>query len=155
MTKIKVKIETLISRSYLYGLLKSQYNFEDKYNKLFFTIVDGINSELQKQFNTKLNFILWDKNNLSEVTEILESDTIAEWLPKQDFAYFLIGDILGESYKNNRLAYGIDICDLHPTAHANELIAKFLAEKIKSGEIPLNPVKPNPNNASTAPKDVK
>ncbi|MDL0079061.1 hypothetical protein [Helicobacter zhangjianzhongii] len=39
------------------------------------------------------------------------------------------------NYKQQREAYGIDRCDLHPNARANEQIAEFIAARIKSGSI--------------------
>lgn len=39
------------------------------------------------------------------------------------------------NYKQQREAYGIDRCDLHPNARANAQIAEFIAERIESGSI--------------------
>ncbi len=137
--KIYNSINAIFSRikekSYLFQILSPKYKFKQEYNKLYFAIIKELDSILRQDFHTKLHFILWDGNhNLSEKVENLESSAIISWLKNQDFKSFLISDILPE-YLINRLKYGIHICDLHPNALANELIAKFLAEQIKNKDI--------------------
>lgn len=45
----------------------------------------------------------------------------------------LVSEIL-PNYKQQREAYGIDRCDLHPNARANELLAQHL-HQLTSGRI--------------------
>ena len=134
-TKIHNKIFTILkNKSYLFKILLPRYTYNKQYNELYFAILQEINSLLQVQFHTELHFLLWDANNLSDDTEIAESQTIIEWLTHQDIDAFLVSEILPQ-YMHNRLQYALHTCDTHPNALANELIAKFLAHKIQSGEI--------------------
>lgn len=124
----------LKEKSYLFKILRPKYAYNERYNELYFKILQEIDSLLRSQFDTSLYFILWDSNNLSSQTEITESNAITKWLQDQNFKWFLISDILPQ-YVDNRLQYGIHTCDTHPNALANELIAQFLARKIQNGEI--------------------
>lgn len=134
-TKIHNKIFTILkNKSYLFKILLPRYTYNKQYNELYFAILQEINSLLQVQFHTELHFLLWDTNNLSDDTEIAESQAIIEWLAHQDIDAFLVSEILPQ-YMHNRLQYALHTCDTHPNALANELIAKFLAHKIQSREI--------------------
>ena len=128
----------LKEKSYLFKFLRPKYTYNERYNALYFAILQEIDSLLRTQFHTKLHFILWDSNNLSSDIEAMESNAIIAWLKNQDFAWFLVSTILPQ-YADNRLQYGIHSCDTHPNALANELIAKFLADRIQSGEITTTP----------------
>ncbi|MFC3866994.1 hypothetical protein [Helicobacter equorum] len=134
-TKIHNKIFTILkNKSYLFKILLPRYTYNKQYNELYFAILQEMNSLLQMQFHTELHLLLWDANNLSDDTEIAESQAIVEWLTHQDIDTFLVSEILPQ-YTHNRLQYALHACDTHPNALANERIAKFLAHKIQSGEI--------------------
>ena len=128
----------LDKKSYLFKLTRPKYAYDERYNALYFAILDEIDLALRTQFGTGLHFILWDSHDLSNETEITESNAITAWLENQNFKWFLVSEILPQ-YTKNRLQYGLHQCDTHPNALANELIAKFLAHKIDSGEIATRP----------------
>ena len=123
-------------KSYLYQLIykPNKYRYKEQYNELFFAILEGMCDELRAQFDSDLVFLLWDSNNLSKELEIKESNAIIKWLKSNDMRYFLVSQMI-DDYKQNRLKYGIQTCDTHPNALANQKIAEFLAQKIKNGEI--------------------
>ncbi len=138
----------LDKKSYLFKLTRPKYAYDERYNALYFAILDEIDVALRTQFDTRLHFILWDSNNLSNEIEIAESNAITAWLKNQDFKWFLASTMLPQ-YTKNRLQYGIHHCDTHPNALANELIAKFLAHKIDSGEIATRPARENHHTTPT------
>jgi hypothetical protein len=80
---------------------------------------------------TRFIIVFWDANNLSDDTQKNESAIAIKMIKKENFEYYLVGDIL-EKYRGDRLRYGISKYDLHPNAYANKLLAKYLASKIKN-----------------------
>lgn len=128
-------------KSYLLELLaKNRYSFKQEHNELYFAILEGIKSELETRLNANFTLFLWDPTNLSEDLEKREFEAILAWLETSKIQYFLMSQT-AEDYTTNRLKYGIHADDLHPNALANEKIAKFLAQKIKNGEIKAGKVR--------------
>ncbi len=150
----KRKIFSRLEKSYLYKALKPKYQPNQSYNNVYFAIIRAIDTSLQEQFGARLHLILWDKNNLSSPTEVLESDVISAWLESQSFYAIKISQIISD-YTTNRLRYGIHPNDLHPNALANELIAQYIATRIQSGAIELTKIPNNKRESSLDSNAIK
>ena len=128
--KLERRIFLLLKKSYLFESI-FKYKYSSRYNALFFALLEEIDKSLQDSFNSKINLIFFDSNNLSSDLEITQSRDIDEFLKKSKIKYFRLSD-LSPSYKNNRLSLGLDICDLHPNSRFNKEIALALISKLRS-----------------------
>lgn len=138
LAKLAPKLQARLAQSYLYKLLQPSYEYDESYNALYFAIIDALQKQLQEQFNARFALVLWDSSDVSDEIERKESHAIiqhfANGLGGGAMDLVLASEIL-PNYKQQREAYGIDRCDLHPNARANEQIAEFIAARIKSGSI--------------------
>ena len=128
--KLERRIFLLLKKSYLFESI-FKYKYSKNYNLLFFALLEEINKNLQNTFNSHLNLIFFDSNNLSSELEITQSRDINEFLKKSKIRFFRLSDI-SPSYKNNRLSLGLDICDLHPNSRFNKEIAAFIFSNLRS-----------------------
>lgn len=116
---------------------------------LYFSIVKSIQDELEKQYGVPLYIVLWDYDMhahfLDKYDETLKSNFKLLQVP-----FWAVSQIIKdypqdlERIKNGdfeHFKYRVSRWDTHPNALANEKIAKFLAEKIKNGEIELKKIK--------------
>lgn len=115
---------------------------------LYFSIVKSIQDELEKQYGVSLYIVLWDYDMhahfLDKYDETLKSNFKLLQVP-----FWTLSQIIKdypqdlERIKNGdfKLKYRVSRWDTHPNALANEKIAKFLAEKIKNGEIQVKKIK--------------
>lgn len=125
------------------------YKMDENNVSLYFSIVSEINNQLKAQYNAPLNIVLWDYDMHAQFFDKYDavmkrefkrlgvnfyalSEMIADY--PQDLERVKKGDL--EHFK-----YRVSRWDTHPNALANEKIAKFLAQKIKNGEIKAGKVR--------------
>lgn len=110
---------------------------------LYFTILSQARDFLSQKYNTELIVILWDNDMHAEFLDKYD-EAIKTFLSNNHIHFYTLSEIIPdypkdlERVKNGdfeHFAYRISRWDTHPNALANELIAKFLAHKIQSGEI--------------------
>ncbi|MBR2494937.1 hypothetical protein [Helicobacter sp.] len=131
LAKLAPKLQARLAQSYLYKLLQPSYGYDESHNALYFAIIDTLQKELQEHFGAHFTLVLWDATDLSDETERKESHAIIKHykngLGGGAMDLVLVSEIL-PNYKQQREAYGIDRCDLHPNARANEQIARYLVD---------------------------
>ncbi|ETD27899.1 hypothetical protein [Helicobacter canis] len=137
LAKLAPKLQARLAQSYLYKLLQPSYGYDESYNALYFAIIDTLQKQLKEQFGARFALVLWDATDLSDEIERKESHAITRHykngLGGGAMDLVLVSEIL-PNYKQQREAYGIDRCDLHPNARANELLAQHL-HQLTSGRI--------------------
>ena len=110
---------------------------------LYFTILSQILDFLDQKYNTELIVILWDNDMHAEFLDKYD-EAIKTFLSNNHIRFYTLSEIIPDYPKDldrvknvdlEHFAYRISRWDTHPNALANELIAKFLAHKIQSGEI--------------------
>lgn len=115
---------------------------------LYFEIVKRLKEELQIQYNTPLNIILWDYDLNAEFLDKYDS-ALKSNFTKMQIPFWNLSEII-DDYKrdfdlvgsgNFNFKYRVSRWDTHPNALANKKIAKFLAQKIKNGEIKAGKVR--------------
>ena len=112
--------------------------------------MEQIQDELLSQFGASFYLILWNAHNGSKELEKQESNAIIKWLENGKVRSLLIGDVLPD-YQKDRLRYALHPWDTHPNALANEKIAEFLADKIRSGAIQSHPISSQSAQTHTKP----
>lgn len=135
LAKLAPKLKARLAQSYLYKLLQPSYEYDESYNALYFAIIDTLQKQLKEQFGAHFTLVLWDATDLSDEIERKESHAIIKHykngLGGGAMDLVLVSEIL-PNYKQQREVYGIDRCDLHPNAKANEQIARYLVDLPKS-----------------------
>ena len=138
LAKLAPKLKARLAQSYLYKLLQPSYGYDESYNALYFAIIDTLQKQLQEQFGAHFALVLWDATDLSDEIERKESHAIIKHykngLGGGAMDLVLVSEIL-PNYKQQREAYSIDRCDLHPNARANEQIARYLVDLPKSHKL--------------------
>lgn len=135
LAKLAPKLKARLAQSYLYKLLQPSYEYDESYNALYFAIIEELQKQLKEQFGAHFTLVLWDATDLSDEIERKESHAIIKHykngLGGGAMDLVLVSEIL-PNYKQQREAYSIDRCDLHPNAKANEQIARYLVDLPKS-----------------------
>lgn len=131
LAKLLPKLQARLAQSYLYKFLAPVYSYDESHNALYFAIIEELQKQLKEQFNAHFTLVLWDATDLSDEIERKESHAITRHykngLGGGAMDLVLVSEIL-PNYKQQREAYSIDRCDLHPNARANELLAQHLAK---------------------------
>ena len=131
LAKLASKLQARLAQSYLYKLLAPVYSYDESHNALYFAIIGALQKQLQEQFNARFALVLWDSSDVSDEIERKESHAIiqhfANGLGEGAMDLVLASEIL-PNYKQQREAYAIHSCDLHPNARANALLAQHLAK---------------------------
>ncbi|WP_394909298.1 SGNH/GDSL hydrolase family protein [uncultured Helicobacter sp.] len=114
---------------------------------LYFTILTRSYELLAQKYNSELIVILWDNDMHAEFLDKYD-EAIKTFLRDKHIRFYTLSEIIPDYPKDlervkagdfEHFAYRISRWDTHPNALANELIAKFLADKIDSGEITTRP----------------
>lgn len=131
LAKLLPKLQARLAQSYLYKFLAPVYSYDESHNALYFAIIEELQRQLKEQFNAHFRLVLWDSSDLSDEIERKESHAIIKHYKNSvrggAMDLVLVSEIL-PNYKQQREAYSIDRCDLHPNARANELLAQHLAK---------------------------
>lgn len=122
------------------------YKMDENDTKLYFSIVSQMDKELKTQYNAPLNIVLWDFDMHAQFFDKYDEKMKREF-KRLGVNFWALSEIIDdytqdlERVKSGDLEhfkYRVSRWDTHPNALANEKIAKFLATKIKSGEIKIN-----------------
>lgn len=115
--------------------------------ELYFTILTQSRELLAQKYNSELIVILWDNDMHAEFLDKYD-EALKAFLRDKHIRFYTLSEIIPDYPKDlervkagdfEHFAYRISRWDTHPNALANELIAKFLADKIQSGEITTTP----------------
>ena len=115
--------------------------------ELYFAILTRSYELLAQKYNSELIVILWDNDMHAEFLDKYD-EALKAFLRDKHIRFYTLSEIIPDYPKDlervkagdfEHFAYRISRWDTHPNALANELIAKFLAHKIDSGEIATRP----------------